>query len=104
MVKFHHRRKSGKSAEGCPFVLCEPKMNIHNPHSLWKTLVDNSVENVENYEFSTGISFLSDTVTACGKTCIQDCIPPHPSMGKACYVTTANRLFSGKNSKKVYNL
>jgi len=89
MVKFHHRRKSGKSAEGCPFVLCEPKMNIHNPHPLWKTPVEKPVENVENSELSTGILPLSGFSPACGKGCITGCIF-HPRSGKPlCYVTAA---------------
>ena len=53
--KNHDGRKSGKSGESRHIVLCELKMNIHNPHSLWKTPVDKPVENVENSEFSTGI-------------------------------------------------
>ena len=53
--KSHDMRKSGKSGESRHIVLCELKMNIHNPHSLWKTPVDKPVENVENSEFSTGI-------------------------------------------------
>ena len=35
-----------------------PQMNIHSPGSLWKTPVDNAVDNVENYELSTGIPLL----------------------------------------------
>ena len=33
-------------------------MNIHRPGFLWKTLVDNVVDNVENYELSTDIQIL----------------------------------------------
>ena len=41
-------------------------MNIHNPPLLWKTLVDNTVENVENSELSTGILLIWKTAAACG--------------------------------------
>ena len=91
--KKHHLQKSGKNVRRCRIFLCEPNMNIHNPHSLWKTLVDNSVENVENYEFSTGISLLCKFFTTCGKACIEGCIKPHLPFPAASYVTGTNRLF-----------
>ena len=47
-------------------MLCEPKMNIHRPDSLWITLVEKPVENVENYELSTGIAPLYKTHRPCG--------------------------------------
>jgi hypothetical protein len=53
--KNHHLRKSEESPAGYPLILCEPKMNIHSIIPLWITLVENSVENVENYELSTVI-------------------------------------------------
>jgi len=33
-------------------------MNIHSKAFLWKTPVEKPVENVENYELSTGIPML----------------------------------------------
>ncbi len=48
-------------------VLCEPKMNIHNGPFLWKTPVDKTVENVENFELSTGIPPFFFSTDSCGK-------------------------------------
>ena len=56
--KNHHLRKSAETCPGPQFILCEPKMNIHSAACLWKTLVEKSVENVENYELSTDIPLL----------------------------------------------
>jgi len=53
--KKHHLRKSAESFLWPQHILCEPKMNIHSMGSLWKSPVEKSVENVENYELSTGI-------------------------------------------------
>ena len=41
-------------------------VNIHSMIPLWITLVENSVENVENYELSTDISMVSKMAPACG--------------------------------------
>ena len=46
--KNHSHPKSEISVEIRHFFLCEPKMNIHTPPGLWKTPVENPVENVEN--------------------------------------------------------
>ena len=46
--------------------VCEPKMDIHSTPHLWITLVENPVENVENYELSTGIPIQSLSTPACG--------------------------------------
>ena len=89
-VKIHGLRKSGKSGEGCRSMLCEPFMNIHTSPSLWKTLVENSVENVENYELSTGISLLWKIHIACGKVCIPPCINFFPLPKPVCYVTATH--------------
>jgi len=64
--KNHDPGKSGDLGEGCRFFLCEPKMNIHSLPSLWKTPVEKSVDNVENYELSTGISPLWFFLLSCG--------------------------------------
>ena len=66
MVKIHDLRKNGKSGESGRFVLCELKMNIHRLGILWITPVEKPVENVENYELSTGISALSLFAASCG--------------------------------------
>ncbi len=58
--KISHGKKA-LSAKKCAFftplriILCEPKMHIHSMSVLWITPVEKSVENVENYELSTGI-------------------------------------------------
>jgi hypothetical protein len=41
-------------------------MNIHSLTFLWITPVEKPVENVENYELSTGISLFSKTRVPCG--------------------------------------
>jgi len=41
-------------------------MNIHSTPCLWKTPVEKPVENVENYELSTGIPALSKNGGTCG--------------------------------------
>jgi len=41
-------------------------MNIHNPSCLWITPVEKPVENVENYELSTGIPIFSKITRSCG--------------------------------------
>ena len=56
--KNHHFQKSAETGTAPPFILCEPKMNIHRITTLWKTPVEKSVENVENYGLSTVISLL----------------------------------------------
>ena len=71
-------------------MLCELKMNIHNPHFLWITPVDKDVENVENYELSTGISVFSKFHIPCGNPCITLCIKSAAAGKTACYVTAAN--------------
>ena len=72
-------------------MLCELKMNIHNPHPLWISPVEKTVENVENYELSTGIPLFSGFPTTCGKACILPCIIPAVSGTGPCYVTAATR-------------
>jgi len=54
--KIYGLRKSGRNVEGRRFFLCQSVLHIHSPGSLWKTLVDKLVDNVENFELSTGIS------------------------------------------------
>jgi hypothetical protein len=41
-------------------------MNIHSPAFLWITPVEKPVENVENYELSTGIPMFSKIGKGCG--------------------------------------
>ena len=53
--KIAARRKSRDPVEPCAAVLCQLKHPFHSPNSLWKTLVDNHVDNVENTCFSTVI-------------------------------------------------
>jgi len=66
--KNHHLRKSAECFLCAQFVLCEPKVNIHSTARLWKTPVEKPVENVENYELSTGISLFSKFPQTCGKS------------------------------------
>ena len=40
-------------------------MNIHRGISLWKTPVDKPVENVEKWEFSTGILMFYRSESGC---------------------------------------
>ena len=90
MVKWHSPRKSGKTLESCHTLLCEPKMDIHNQSSLWKTPVEKPVENVENSEFSTGIPALCTTRPSCGEMCIPGCIFSSLVAKWLCYVTGTN--------------
>ena len=85
--KNYDGRKSGKAVEGCRFVLCKSGLHIHTLPKLWKTPVEKPVENVENFEFSTGIPFVSPGAPACGKVCIGLCIIPPTGHGPSCYVT-----------------
>jgi hypothetical protein len=64
--KKHHLPKSGEIRDTPLLILCEPKLNIHRIPRLWKTLVEKSVENVENYELSTDIPLLSKSGESCG--------------------------------------
>ena len=75
-------------------------MNIHNSPPLWKTLVENSVENVENYELSTGISLLWKKPPACGKVCIPGCITRPPAENSGCYVTARSTALTHKVRQK----
>ena len=86
-----------------PQTLCEPKMNIHNPPCLWKTLVDKTVENVENSELSTGILMFWLSPAACGKSAQ---VFAYPRRRFAIWQITSPfgiLFFSSKNLKKVYN-
>ena len=98
--KIHSVRKSGKSGEGCRDCLCEPKMHIHNSPHLWKTPVDNTVENVENCELSTGISLLSKSCLSCGKVCIPLCIFSPKVAEFPCYVTALHKPHSVQSFRK----
>jgi len=69
-------------------MLWKPLSFFHNPHSLWKTHVENSVENVENYELSTGIPPFWKFHTACGKDAQEMPAIPGRLPKNACYVTT----------------
>jgi len=64
--KNYYLPKSGESFVLLPFILCEPKMNIHSMARLWKTPVEKPVESVENYELSTGIPMLWEPRLSCG--------------------------------------
>lgn len=55
------------------------------PRALWKTLVDNSVENVENYEFSTAILLFAVAVPL-GKT-MNEAVHNRHSRAALVYVT-----------------
>ena len=109
---FAQRNRHGKNPttrKKCGFceipfiVLCEPKMNIHKSPPLWKTLVDKTVENVENCELSTGIPPFWFSTPSCG----------NPAYGFAyeCRLFAKRRVtspagmpgFFPKNLPKVYN-
>ena len=75
-------------------------MNIHTPSELWKTPVEKTVENVENYELSTGISPLSNFPPSCGKVCIPRCIFGLTVSENACYVTGSLSRLPAKTSAK----
>ena len=100
MVKSTTREKMGNPAKSVAGLLCEPKMNIHNPHPLWITPVEKSVENVENSELSTGISFLWKFTPACGKGCIYRCILLPEVAQTVCYVTAEKNICSVKTKRK----
>ena len=78
-------------------------MNIHNPSPLWKTPVDKTVENVENFELSTGIPPLLFFTPSCGKPAYVFAYR-RLLFAKAC-VTSPRRQpgFPLKSLKKVYN-
>ena len=65
--KNHDPQKSGKWVECRRFFLCQSHRLSTSQGRLWKTLVENSVENVENYEFSTGILTFPTSPPPCGK-------------------------------------
>ena len=48
-------------------ILCKSPVLFTPPVELWKTIVEKSVENVENCEFSTVILPQSDPPESCGK-------------------------------------
>ena len=52
---------------------------------LWKGAVENPVDNVENYVFSTAI-FHFEPIRACYFLCISGCITLAFSRGASCYV------------------
>ena len=62
--------------------------------------MENIVENVENYELSTGISLFCFTGPSCGKVCIARCIFFWEIRKTICYVTGAATQFSVKNNSK----
>ena len=72
--------------------------------ALWKTLVEKSVENVENSQLSTGISLFIKKRTACGKDCILSCITDADAFVWSCYVTAPFLVLGTKIITKVYNL
>lgn len=98
--KIHHLQKSGENVESGRTVLWKPKMDIHNPHPLWKTPVDKTVENVENSELSTEIRAVFKIFTTCGKDCISSCINSPSIRREARYVTGANDRISHKSKGK----
>ena len=98
--KNHSLQKSRKLGEVCRVFLCEPKMNIHTLLPLWKTPVENPVENVENCDLSTGIPPLSNSGPSCGKVCIHPCISSTKIMEIPCYVTTGTRPPSVQSLRK----
>jgi len=59
VVKITACEKMGKPSKGVAVFYVNSKLNIHKLPLLWKTLVENPVENVENFELSTGIPSLS---------------------------------------------
>ena len=75
-------------------------MNIPIPHPLWKTPVEKIVENVENYELSTVIPFLSPWGGSCGKVCISPCIIRQKISHRACYVTVGYKSAFAKTAPK----
>ena len=94
--KNHRVQKSGKFDELRRTLLCEPNLHIHTSRSLWKTPVENTVDNVENCELSTGISLFSPAPLSCGKVCIDLCIFLPEIRKSTCYVTKVSTGFSGK--------
>lgn len=84
----------------CRIFLCEPNVNIHIHKSLWKTLVDKVVENVENSRLSTVILVFSDSGASCGKVCIASCISVEKVSGTLCYVTVGGRRLCEKTRQK----
>ena len=61
--------------------------------SLWKGTVENPVDNVENYVFSTAI-FHFAPAAACIFVCISGCITLAFSRGASCYVAVFLRVAS----------
>ena len=84
--KNHKSRKSKDFVISCNFCLCKSKMYTQRRPHLWKTLVENSVESVENCEFSTVISAPCPWGPSCGKLCISPCIKGLRTRVKGCYV------------------
>ena len=58
LLKFTKCEKVVFTSKAVVSVYVNLQMNIHRPGALWKTPVDNVVDNVENSELSTGIPLL----------------------------------------------
>ena len=75
-------------------------MNTVSFTALWKTPVENSVENVENSELSTGISLSSLPCTSCGELCIIFCIISFLFSPFPCYVIGNRKILPVKKCSK----
>ena len=70
LVKVTVCEKVAKLSKGVISFYVNRKVNIHSSLSLWKTPVEKLVDNVENCEISTGISFLSPVSPVTFMDCI----------------------------------
>ena len=98
--KKHGRRKSGENRKTGRKNLCKAAVHIHRGCGLWKTPVEKAVENVENYEFSTGIWLFQRRPGGCGKVCIPVCIKQVTNGLQKRYVTGAQPFTSFERSRK----
>ena len=96
----HGSRKSRNFVTSCHFFLCKSKMYTQPSPCLWKTLVEKSVENVENCEFSTGISRSYFPGCSCGKLCIFPCILHLIFPQNLCYVSGYSSSRPGGHGRK----
>ena len=72
-------------------------MNIHRKDHLWKSPVEKSVENVEKWWFSTGISAFYQA----GSICINCCITGGREWLPAHYVSMVRKVLSVEEREKV---
>ena len=102
--KKHGRRKSGENRKTGRKNLCKAAVHTHRGCGLWKTPVEKAVENVENYEFSTGIWLFQRRPGGCGKVCIPVCIKQVTNRLQKRYVTVPQPWPLSESGRKSWRI